>query len=36
MLQQVMTAPGKIEFQEVPMPEAGEDQVLIKIMNIGI
>ena len=36
MLQQVMTAPGKIEFQEVPMPEAGENQVLIKIMNIGI
>lgn len=36
MLQQVMTAPGEIEFREVPMPEAGEDQVLIKIMNIGI
>lgn len=36
MLQQVMTAPGKIEFQEVTMPEAGENQVLIKVMNIGI
>lgn len=36
MLQQVMTAPGKIEFQEVPVPEAGEGQVLIKIRNIGI
>ena len=36
MLQQVMTAPGEIEFHEVPMPEAGENQVLIKIMNIGI
>lgn len=36
MLQQVMTAPGEIEFREIPMPEAGEGQVLIKIMNIGI
>ncbi len=36
MLQQIMTAPGKIEFQEVPVPEVGENQVLIKIMNIGI
>lgn len=36
MLQQVMTAPGKIEFHEVPVPEAGEGQVLIKIQNIGI
>lgn len=36
MLQQVMTAPGEIEFREIPMPEAGEDQVLIKIMKIGI
>lgn len=36
MLQQVMTAPGQIEFREVPMPEAGENQVLIKIQNIGI
>lgn len=36
MLQQVMTAPGVIEFQEVPVPVAGEGQVLIKIMKIGI
>lgn len=36
MLQQIMTEPGKIEFREVPVPETGEDQVLIKIMNIGI
>lgn len=36
MLQQIMTAPGKIEFREVPVPETGEDQVLIKIMNIGL
>lgn len=36
MLQQVMTAPGKIEFREIetPVPKAGE--VLIRIMKIGI
>ena len=36
MLQQVMTAPGKIEFQEIetPVPKAGE--VLIRIMKIGV
>ena len=36
MLQQVMTEPGKIEFREVPMSEAGPGQVLIKIMEIGV
>lgn len=36
MLQQVMTAPGEIEFREVPVPEVKDSQVLIKIMNIGI
>ena len=36
MLQQVMTKPGEIIFQEVPVPEVGKDQVLVKIMNIGI
>ncbi len=36
MLQQVMTAPGVIEFKEVPVPEIGDDQVLIKIMKIGV
>ncbi len=36
MLQQVMTAPGKIEFREIetPVPKAGE--VLIWIMKIGV
>ena len=28
MLQQVMTAPGVIEFREIPTPEAGPGQVL--------
>lgn len=36
MLQQVMTSPGVIEFREVPVPEAKEGQVLIKIMKIGV
>lgn len=36
MLQQVMTAPKKIEFQTVPIPEPGPEQVLVKIMKIGI
>ena len=36
MLQQVMTAPGVIEFKEVPVPQVEDDQVLIKIMKIGV
>lgn len=36
MIQQVMTAPGEISFCEVPVPEAGEGQILIKIHMIGI
>lgn len=36
MLQQVMTAPGVIEFNEVPTPQPAPGQVLVKIMEIGI
>lgn len=36
MLQQVMTKPGEIIFREVPITEIKENQVLVKIMNIGI
>ncbi len=36
MLQQVMTEPGKIEFREIPVPEAGPGQVLVRIMEIGV
>ena len=36
MLQQVMTAPGVIEFREVPMPQPGPGQVLVKIEKIGV
>lgn len=36
MLQQVMTRPGEIVFQEVPIPPLKEGQVLVKIKRIGI
>ena len=36
MLQQVMTKPGEIIFQEVSVPEVKDDQVLVKIRNIGV
>lgn len=36
MTQQVMTAPGVIEFREVEIPKPGPDQVLVKIKRIGI
>ena len=36
MLKQIMTKPAEIVFEEVLVPEISEDQVLIKIMNIGI
>jgi L-iditol 2-dehydrogenase len=36
MLQEVMTAPGVIEFREIPVPEMGEGQILLKVMKIGV
>ena len=36
MIQQVMTAPKKIEFRKVSIPEPEENQVLVKIMKIGV
>ena len=36
MLQQLMTAPGVIEFREVPIPEPKAGEVLVKIMRIGV
>ena len=36
MLQEVMTAPGKISFETVPIPLPSDRQVLIKIKRIGI
>jgi len=36
MKQQVMIAPGEIQFRETPTPELKKDDVLIKMMRIGI
>lgn len=36
MLQQVMTQPGKIEFRQVETPTAGEGQILLKVLRIGV
>ena len=36
MLQQVMTAPGKIEFREIPPPEPRPGEALKKIMKTGV
>lgn len=36
MLQQVMTAPKVITFQEVLIPKPEKNQILVKIMNIGV
>lgn len=36
MLQQVMTAPGVIEFREVPTPKPQPGEVLVKIQKIGV
>ena len=36
MRQAVMTSPGIIDFREVPVPEINADEVLVKVMNIGI
>ena len=36
MLQQVMTAPGVIEFRDVPTPKPQPGEVLVKIQKIGM
>lgn len=36
MLQAVMTQPGKIEFQDVPRPQAQPGEVLIEVKRIGV
>lgn len=36
MLKQIMTAPRQIEFREVPVPVPADDEVLVKIMRIGV
>ncbi len=32
----VLTGPGKIEIKEVPVPEAGEGQIEIKVSACGV
>jgi L-iditol 2-dehydrogenase len=36
MKQAIMTAPGQIEFREVPAPTAGPGQVLVRMKRIGV
>ena len=36
MIQQLVTEPKKITFRDVPVPEPGPDQVLVRIKKIGI
>lgn len=36
MRQAVMTAPGVIEFRDVPIPEVGAGEVLIRVKSIGV
>ena len=36
MLQAVMTSPGKIEFNEIEVPEVKGGEVLVKIVRIGV
>lgn len=36
MLQQVMTAPGKILFREIEKPQPAADEVVVRIMKIGV
>ena len=36
MKQEVMVVPGKIEFREVPVPDIGPTQALVKVIRIGI
>ncbi|MHA2006328.1 MAG: zinc-dependent alcohol dehydrogenase [Promethearchaeota archaeon] len=36
MKQEVMTAPGKVEFRDIPIPELHKNEVLVRIMRIGV
>ena len=36
MLRATMTRPGAIEFDEVPAPAAGPDEVLVRVRRIGV
>lgn len=36
MIQQLMTAPYEITFRDVPVPEINDDELLVKVMRIGV
>ena len=36
MIQQLMTAPHEITFRDVPVPEINDDELLVKVMRIGV
>ena len=36
MKQAVMTSPGVIEFNEVPVPDMGDDQIKVRMKRIGV
>ena len=36
MRQAVMTSPGSIEINQVPVPDIKDDEVLVKVMRIGV
>jgi len=36
MRQAIMTSPGEIEFRDVPVPRPGPDDVLIRVVTIGV
>ena len=36
MKQEVMTSPGEIEFRDIPIPELEPNDVLVKMMRIGV
>ena len=36
MKQEVMKSPGIIEFEDIPIPKIKENEVLVKMMIIGL
>jgi len=36
MLQQIVTSPGNIKFSEIPIPGVNDNEVLVKIMRVGV
>src|SRR5660397_109444 len=36
LIQAIMVSPGKIEFNDIPVPKVKDGEVLIKIIRIGV